>query len=34
VGLWKNIKKGWDTFSGFVRFEVGDGVMTKFWYDL
>jgi hypothetical protein len=24
VGLWKNIRKGWDTFSGFVMFEVGD----------
>jgi hypothetical protein len=21
-------------FSGFVRFEVGDGVMTKFWHDI
>jgi hypothetical protein len=33
VGLWKNIKKGSDTFSGFVRFEVGDSVRTKFWHD-
>jgi hypothetical protein len=30
VGLWKNIKKGWETLSGFARFEVGDGVRTKF----
>jgi hypothetical protein len=28
VGLWKNIRKGRDTFSSFVRFEVGDGVRT------
>jgi hypothetical protein len=34
VGLWKNIRKGWETFSGFARFEVGDGVMTKFWHNL
>jgi hypothetical protein len=30
VGLWKNIRKGWETFSGFAIFEVGDGVMTRF----
>jgi hypothetical protein len=34
VGLWKNIKKGCDTFSGFVRCEVGDRVRTKSWRDL
>jgi hypothetical protein len=34
VGLWKNIRKGWETFSGFTRFEVGDGVRIKFWHDL
>jgi len=34
VGLWKNIRIGWETFSGFIRFEVGDGVRTKFWNDL
>jgi hypothetical protein len=34
VGLWKNIKKGFGTFSGFVIFEVGDGVRTKFWHNL
>jgi len=31
VGLWKNIRKGWEIFSGFTRFEVEDGVRTKFW---
>jgi hypothetical protein len=34
VGLWKNIRKGWEIFSGFTRFEVGDGIRTKFWHDL
>jgi len=34
VGLWKNIRKGWETFLGFSRFEVGDGAMTKFWHDI
>jgi len=34
VGLWKNIRKGWETLSSFIRFEVGDGVRTKFWHDL
>jgi hypothetical protein len=34
VGLWKNIRKGWETFSSFFRFEVGDGVTAKFWHDL
>jgi hypothetical protein len=29
VGLWKNIRKWWETFSGFAKFEVGDGVRTK-----
>jgi hypothetical protein len=30
VGLWKNIRKGWDTFSGFVRFELGIGLKQNF----
>jgi len=34
VGLWKNIRKGWETFSGFTRFEVGDGERIRFWHDL
>jgi len=24
VGLWKNVRKGWETFSGYTKFEVGD----------
>jgi len=34
VGLWKNIRKGCETFLGFSRFEVEDGARTKFWHDL
>jgi hypothetical protein len=34
VGLLKNIRKGWETFSSFARFEVGDGVRIRFWHDL
>jgi hypothetical protein len=34
VSLWKNIRKRWETFSSFTRFEMGDGVRTKFWHDL
>jgi len=34
VGLWKNIRKGWEKFLGLSRFEVGDGARTKFWHDM
>jgi hypothetical protein len=34
VGLWKNIRKGWEIFSGFTRFAVGDGTRTRFWHNL
>jgi hypothetical protein len=33
VGLWKHIRKGWDKFSQFIKFEVGDGSTIKFWAD-
>jgi hypothetical protein len=33
VGVWKHIKRGWDKFSNFVRFEVGDGSDASFWHD-
>jgi hypothetical protein len=33
VGLWKNIRKGWEKFLGPYRFEVGDGASAKFWHD-
>jgi hypothetical protein len=34
VELWKNIRKGWDTFKGLTQFEVGDGTRVSFWHDL
>jgi hypothetical protein len=34
VGLWKNIRKGWDTFRGFTRHVVGNGTKISFWHDL
>jgi hypothetical protein len=34
VGVWKNIRKGWDSFSRFTRFVVGDGSKISFWHDL
>jgi hypothetical protein len=34
VGVWKNIRKCWDSFSSFTRFVVGDGTKISFWYDL
>jgi hypothetical protein len=34
VGVWKNIRKGWDSFSRFTRFIVGDGSKISFWHDL
>jgi hypothetical protein len=34
VGLWKNIKRGWEQFCNYTRFEVGDGSKVKFWHDL
>jgi hypothetical protein len=34
VGVWKNIRKGWDSFSSFTRFVVGDGNNISFWHDL
>jgi hypothetical protein len=30
VGLWKNIKKGWEHFSCHTKFEVGDGSRISF----
>jgi hypothetical protein len=34
VGLWKNIRKGWETFKGFTRHVVVDGTRISFWHDL
>jgi hypothetical protein len=33
VSLWKTISKGWDRFSQFVSYKVGDGSSIKFWTD-
>jgi hypothetical protein len=33
VGLWKNIRKGWEKFLAFTRFLVGDGSRISFWQD-
>jgi hypothetical protein len=30
VGVWKNIRKGWDSFSRFTRFVVGDTFKSAF----
>jgi hypothetical protein len=34
VGLWKFIRAGWDTFSRFVKFKVGDGSRIQLWDDV
>jgi len=33
VGAWKHIRRGWEKFRNFVRFEVGNGSHISFWYD-
>ena len=33
MSLWKYISKGWDQFSKFLKFKVGDGSQTRFWSD-
>ena len=33
VSLWKHIRAGWDRFSHYVSFKVGDGSRIKFWHD-
>ena len=30
-GLWRSIRKGWEIFSKYIRFEVGVGDRVKFW---
>jgi hypothetical protein len=34
VGVWKCIRRVWEGFSEFVRYEVGDGSVVQFWHDL
>ena len=33
VGLWKNISRGWPTFSHHILYDIGDGSKLKFWQD-
>lgn len=34
VSLWKFIRKEWNTFEKHLKFEVGDGARTRFWFDV
>jgi hypothetical protein len=33
VGVWKHIRRGWEKFRNFVRFEVGNESNISFWHD-
>jgi len=34
VGVWKRIRRKWDSFADHVRYEVGDGSKELFWHDV
>jgi hypothetical protein len=34
VGVWKHIRRGWEKFRNFVRFDVRVGSHVSFWHDL
>jgi hypothetical protein len=34
VGVWKCIRRGWDSFKQYVRFEFGNGSQVLFWLDV
>lgn len=34
MNLWKSIRRGWDHFSPFLSYIVGDGHKVRFWHDL
>lgn len=34
VGLWKHIRRGWDTFATNTRFIVGNELKINFWHDV
>ena len=34
VSLWKYRRHGGNSFSRFLKFDIGDGTQVKFWYDL
>jgi hypothetical protein len=33
VGVWKYMRRGWETFSKFVRYKVGDVSKVSFCHD-
>lgn len=33
MSLWKTIRKGWNRFTRWVNFRVGDGSYLMFWQD-
>ena len=33
ISLWKLIRKGWEKFQGYIKFEVGNGNCICFWED-
>jgi hypothetical protein len=34
VGLWKNVRKGWENFSGCTKFKVGNGTGISFCHEM
>lgn len=32
-GVWKGIRKRWELFKRFIRFDVGNGDSVRFWRD-
>jgi hypothetical protein len=34
VGVWKFIRRGWKTFSKFVKYVVGEKSKVSFWHDV
>ena len=34
TGLWKEIRKDWETFCGNARFLIDDGCRVRFWKDI
>jgi hypothetical protein len=34
VSLWRKIRNGWNYFSNFLFYKVGDGSHINFWHDV
>ena len=34
MGLWKDIRKGWEEFFLRTRIHIGNGRHTRFWWDI